>query len=243
MTFFTYNGHSSQEFGLHIESKDVFSAPAFDMSMTSIPGRNGDLIVSNRRFSNVKVTYTVFLARKDVASLSDVLRAIKGWLYTEPDRYHEITDSYQPGFLRLGVISEGIEIEEQLNKVGHFTVTFSCKPFLYSLAGREEISFTESGFQIVNPYPFPSKPYFRLEGNGDLSLTIQATGHNDTWQMSGILDYLECDSEQMNFYKGTELQNLKVSGDAFPVLYPGTNTITFTGSVDSITLIPRWCCL
>ena len=30
MNFFTYNGQSSADFGLHIESKNVFSAPAFD---------------------------------------------------------------------------------------------------------------------------------------------------------------------------------------------------------------------
>ena len=30
MTYFTYNGRSSAEFGLHIEKKDVFSAPEYD---------------------------------------------------------------------------------------------------------------------------------------------------------------------------------------------------------------------
>ena len=61
MTFFTYNGISSADFGLHIESKNIFSAPEYDISFQSIPGRSGDLIVSNNRFANVKVTYTVFV--------------------------------------------------------------------------------------------------------------------------------------------------------------------------------------
>lgn len=90
MTFFTYNGISSADFGLHIESKNIFSAPEYDVSFQSIPGRSGDLIVSNNRFANVKVTYTVFVRRNTVENLSDLLRAVKGWLYTEPDRYHEI---------------------------------------------------------------------------------------------------------------------------------------------------------
>ncbi len=243
MTYFIYNGRSSEEFGLHIERKDVFTAPTFDANFTSIPGRSGDLIVSNKRFSNVKVTYTVFLARRTVDSLSEVLRSIKGWLFTEPDRYHEITDSYNRGFLRYGVISEGLDIEEQLNKVGSFRVTFSCKPFLYSEDGRQAIEVTESGFAITNPYSFPSNPYLRIEGNGDATITIQSGSHNDTWQMKGISTYMECDSEQMNFYKGTELQNLKVSGDGFPVLYPGENFVIFSGNITKITLVPRWCCL
>lgn len=64
MTYFTYNGRSSAEFGLHIEKKDVFSAPEYDAEFISISGRSGDIINPNRRFSNIKVTYTVFLARK-----------------------------------------------------------------------------------------------------------------------------------------------------------------------------------
>ena len=67
MSYFTYNGRSSEEFGLHIEKKDVFSAPEYDAAFTSIPGRSGDLIISNRRFANIKVSYTVFLARKNIA--------------------------------------------------------------------------------------------------------------------------------------------------------------------------------
>ena len=66
MTSFTYNGRSSAEFGLHIEKKDVFSAPEYDAEFISIPGRNGDIINPNRRFANIKVTYTVFLARKNI---------------------------------------------------------------------------------------------------------------------------------------------------------------------------------
>ena len=95
MTYFTYNGRSSAEFGLHIEKKDVFSAPEYDAEFISIPGRSGDIINPNRRFANIKVTYTVFLARKNVAALTSNLRDIKGWLYSEPDRYHELTDSNQ----------------------------------------------------------------------------------------------------------------------------------------------------
>lgn len=140
MSYFTYNGRSSAEFGLHIEKKDVFSAPEYDAEFISIPGRSGDIINPNRQFSNIKVTYTVFLARKNIAALAAVLRDIKGWLYSEPDRYHEITDSYDAEYFRYGVISGNLDIEEQLNKVGSFTVTFNCKPYKYSFAGQETVS-------------------------------------------------------------------------------------------------------
>ena len=43
MTYFTYNGRSSAYFGLHIEKKDVFSAPEYDAEFISIPGRSASL--------------------------------------------------------------------------------------------------------------------------------------------------------------------------------------------------------
>lgn len=242
MSYFTYNGRSSAEFGLHIEKKDVFSAPEYDAAFTSIPGRNGDLIVSNRRFANVKVSYTVFLARKNIADLSDVLRAVKGWLYTEPDRYHAITDSYDTGYIRYGVISGSLDIEEQFNKLGSFRVTFNCKPFKYSMEGVQELS-VEKGGSLFNAEAFNAKPVITLKGSGSFSLTLQNGGYNKTWNFIGITEGVVCDSEQMNFYYGTVLLNDKVTGEEFPELPPGETVISVSGGVSEIKVTPRWCCL
>ena len=50
MNHFVYNGVSSLDMGLRIESKNVFSAPEYDVTFQSIPGRNGDLILPNGRY-------------------------------------------------------------------------------------------------------------------------------------------------------------------------------------------------
>ena len=90
----------------------------------------------------------MFLARKNIAALAAVLRDIKGWLYSEPDRYHELSDSYDAEYFRYGVISGSLDIEEQLNKVGSFTVTFNCKPYKYSFAGQEMVSADDSTLTV-----------------------------------------------------------------------------------------------
>ena len=241
MTYFTYNGRSSAEFGLHIEKKDVFSAPKYDAEFISIPGRSGDIINPNRRFANIKVTYTVFLARKNIAALAAVLRDIKGWLYSEPDRYHEITDSYDAGYFRYGVISGNLDIEEQLNKIGCFTVTFNCKPFKYSFAGQQTVSADASELTITNPTAFESRPYIKLYGSGTVVIMIQPQGRG--MMISNLDEYIEIDSELMNCFKDTTLKNDTVTGDGFPMLKPGTTTIACAGNVQRIEVIPRWCCL
>lgn len=244
MSYFTYNGRSSADFGLHIEKKDVFSAPEYDAEFISIPGRSGDIINPNRRFSNIKVTYTVFLARKNTAALASVLRDIKGWLYSEPDRYHELSDSYDAEYFRYGVISGSLDIEEQLNKVGSFTVTFNCKPYKYSFAGQEMVSADASTLTITNPTAFESKPYIKLYGSGTVQLMIMPDGQGTTtWVISDVDEYIEIDSELMNCFKDTTLKNDTVTGDGFPMLKPGTTTIACAGNVQRIEVIPRWCCL
>ncbi len=243
MTYFTYNGRSSADFGLHIEKKDVFSAPEYDAEFISIPGRSGDIINPNRRFANIKVTYTVFLARKNAPALADVLRNIKGWLYSEPDRYHEITDSYDAEYFRYGVISGSLDIEEQLNKVGSFTVTFNCKPYKYSLAGQETVSADASELTITNPTAFESRPHIRLYGNGAVTLNISSPDSTSLWTISAIDEYIEIDSELMNCFKDTVLRNDTVTGYGFPVLKPGETSIACAGNVRRIEVIPRWRCL
>ena len=243
MTYFTYNGRSSADFGLHIEKKDVFSAPEYDAEFISIPGRSGDIINPNRRFANIKVTYTVFLARKNVAALASDLRDIKGWLYSEPDRYHELTDSYDAEYFRYGVISGSLDIEEQLSKVGSFTVTFNCKPFKYSFAGQQTVSADASELTITNPTAFESRPYIKLYGSGTVTLNISSGGSTTSWTISAINEYIEIDSELMNCFKGTMLKNDVVKGAEFPVFKSGICTINCNGDVSRIEVIPRWCCL
>ena len=44
----------------------------------------------------------------------------------------------------------------------------------------------------------------------------------------------------MNFYKSAEPRNDRVEGDGFPILYPGLNSIMFSGGITSVTVEPRW---
>ena len=243
MTSFTYNGKCSADFGLHIEKKDVFSAPEYAAEFISIPGRSGDIINPNRRFANIKVSYTVFLARKNVAALAAVLRDIKGWLYSEPDRYHELTDSYDAEYFRYGVISGNLDIEEQLNKVGSFTVTFNCKPFKYSFAGQEVLATGTKRLSVTNPTAFESRPYIKLYGSGAVTLTISSPDSTSLWTISAIDEYIEIDSELMNCFKDTVLKNDTVTGEGFPALKPGENSIACAGNVRRVEVVPRWRCL
>lgn len=242
MIQFTYNGISSADMGIRIQSKSIYSAPKYDISSVSIPGRDGELLVPSGRFSNATVSYTCFVPAKSIDALGEKLTAIKAWLYTEPDRYHILTDSYDTLFFRKAVISNKLDIGEQCRKIGTFTITFSCYPFRYSNDGQRKIESTEA-VTLINPYPFKAKPYIKVNGRGEGTLIIQSEGSNKIWYFKTLNGYTECDSEQMNFYHDTQSKNDTVSGDGFPILNPGRNTISFEGAIESIEIVPRWVCL
>lgn len=243
MNYFEYKGIRSSDMGLRIESKNVFSAPKYDVDFLEIPGRDGDLIAGNGRFPNVQVTYSVFLPAKTISELSRKITAVKAWLYSRLDSYHTLSDTYDTAFFRHAVYAGKLNIEDEMNRIGVFTISFSCKPFRYDEAGTVSTTLSASGETLLNPHPFISRPIIRIEGNGKGTLTIQSEGSNATWNFSTIDGYVEADSEQMNFYKDAEPKNDTVSGNGFPLLYPGENVISYSGGITAVTVIPRWCCL
>ena len=243
MNYFEYKGIRSSDMGIRIESKNVFSGPEYEMDFLSIPGRDGDLIADGGRFPNIQVTYTVFIPAKTPSELANKITAVKNWLYSGLNSYHTLSDTYDTAFFRYGVFAGKLDIEDELTRIGLCTISFSCRPFRYTEVGTASITLSASGDVVSNPYPFSSKPYLRIEGDGEGTLTIQSETVNTTWNFTDIDEYVEVDSEQMNFYKDTELKNDTVSGSGFPLLYPGENTISYSGGITAVTVIPRWCCL
>lgn len=241
MNYFEYKGIRSSDMGLRIESKNVFSGPEYEVDFLSIPGRDGDLISGSGRFPNVQVTYSVFVPAKTISELSAKITAIKAWLYSGLNSYHTLSDTYDTEFTRKAVFAGKLDIEDELNRIGIFTVSFSCQPFRYAVDGQTERTMTGGGI-INNPYPFASKPMFIFTGTGSGTLTIQSEDSNATWSFTDV-DGLTIDSEQMLCYSGTESRNDTVSGDGFPLLYPGENTIAFTGGITAVAVLPRWCSL
>ena len=242
MSNFTFNGHNSNEFDIRIQNKTIYSVPKFDASAISIPGRDGDLLNPIGRFGNVGVSYTCYVPAKSIQDLSDKLTRIKNWLYDKVNQYHDLTDSYDDKFKRRAVFNNKLDISDEARKIGVFTLTFSCLPFRYLLTGLEVINITDT-LTVRNPFNFVSKPYIKVYGSGEGTIVIQNEEGNKIWHFSDIDEYVEIDSELMNFFKGTELKNSSVSGDGFPELSKGDNVLSFNGGITGIEIIPRWVCL
>lgn len=235
MSYFIFNGISSESMGIRIKSKNVYSAPKYDVTLTATPGRDGELISPNGRFGNVSVSYTCFLPAKSIAELSDKLTKVKNWLYTEPNKYHDLMDSYDVRFMRKALFNSKLDIYDECMKIGVFTILFSCKPLRYLISGLTKQTFS-SAVVLTNEFNFTAKPYIKINGRGTGTLTI----NNKVWNFETLNGYTECDSELMNYYHDTTLKNDTVTGDGFPEFVHGENHIEFGGGITSIEIIPRW---
>lgn len=242
MSYFVFNGTSSEELGIKIRSKNIYSLPKYDASLISVPGRDGDLISPNNRLGNVNLSYTCYVPAKTIDELNTKIRNIKKWLYSELGQYHILYDSYDSNFFSKATYISKLDIADQLNKIGTMTITFSCMPYKYSYEGQELVTLNTSS-NIFNPYPFESKPYIKLYGSGTCTLKIDNNGSFKIWTFSSVSGYVEIDSEMMNFFKDTVLKNDTVIGDGFPSFGAGLNNITIGGGTTKLEIIPRWRCL
>lgn len=237
LPFLTFRGHSSLEFSLLITEKGSYKGASRDISYTSVPGRSGDLITDNGRYKNIDIPYKFSLLNDSEFSFAEITHKIKGWLLSEVG-YFRLWDSYDSKYFRLASYSDEVNIEQELHDTGTLSLTFNCKPQKYSLEGENTVILTAAG-SLYNAEFFPSAPYIKIVGSGTITLTV----NNNSFTFTDINEYIEIDSEIMNAYKGVVAQNNKMTGSGFPTFLPGNNTIAWTGNVERLEIIPRWCCL
>lgn len=235
--FLIFKERSSLDFCLYVTEKGSYNGASRDITFTSVPGRSGDLITDNGRYKNISIPYKLALLNTTKQRFEELAHQIKGWLLAEAG-YFRLWDSYDSKYFRLASFSKEVNIEQELRDLGSLALTFDCKPFKYSLEGQKTVTFTEAG-SLYNAEFFASLPYIKITGAGAVTLHI----NNESFGFSDINGYIELDSEIMNAYKGDSPQNNKMTSSTFPSLAPGKNLISWTGAVEKVEIVPRWCCL
>lgn len=129
----TYNGIDLSTFGAHVSGEGVWAKPAPEYERISVPGRSGDVLLYNGRYSNVDITYRFGITKNFDTNYTNLIAALLG-----SPGYHKLVDSKHPGVYRMAAIDRGIEpnMLPQLS-AGEFEVTFNCKPQIYLDSGDE----------------------------------------------------------------------------------------------------------
>lgn len=230
MNSFTFNGINSKQFGIYVSGSGTFNSPELDVIEYEVPGRNGNIIISNNRYKNITVAYPAFIR---YAFRDNAMRA-RAWLL-RPQKYCRLEDDYDTEHFRLGLFSGPLDFDMRfLNRSGDTNISFDCKPQRYRKDGEFVSEFTGAG-TLVNPTLFDACPLITVYGSGNGTLLIGDT----SVQLSGISEYVTLDCDIQDAYKGTTNKNGTMTGD-FPKLSPGANVVSFTGGITKLEIIPRW---
>ena len=231
MGIIIFNNKSSADCRIQVAHPPGYAYPERDYTITHIPGRNGDIMQDNGCYKNVERTYEVSFdaPNEDFATYAN---AVSAWLHSTTG-YARLEDSYEPNYYRMATYQESNIFENLYNQAGTATIVFECKPQRFLKTGDNTITIQNS-LTIMNPTGFEAYPLFKVTGTSGV-LTVN--GNSITF--SSIDDFVMLDCELQDAYKETTNKNSTVSG-TFPVLKPGSNAISWTGDISSVTMKPRW---
>lgn len=227
--YFVLNGADSRDYGVYLAFTD-FSGAQRDDSSVSVPGRSGDLILSNGRWKNVSMKLSCWMPygmRDRLQFFREFLQAITSYV-----RYE---DSISPEEYRMVRFNGPFSVKSSDRVGAAFDLAFDAAPQRWLKDGELAIGYTGAGV-VFNPTSFPAKPLIRCIGQSG-SVTIGGR----TVAVTGATEHVDIDCEAMEVYEGnTSLNGSAVLTDGeFPVLFAGVNNVSFEG-FDSIKITPRW---
>lgn len=217
---------------IYVDASLAFNKPVKDVETFRVPGRSGDLVIDNKTFQNVMISYPCFIF-KGFPGKFDTLVNYLGSL----EGYQRIECSNDSTHFRLGVpVVPQMPSVKRINQDGYFDLAFNCKPQRFLTSGETVVTKNASG-TITNPTSFASQPLLRIYGTGTFTINgvaITVASHGQS--------YVDVDCEMMDCYNGATSLNQYVSfsGNDFPTLAPGSNSFTFGTGITQVRITPRW---
>lgn len=229
-----FNGLSSKDFDIEVELFPTYQTPRKDYDVVHIPGRNGDLYIDKGSYQNVDRKYEIAVGSFE-KSYTEMANKLSEWLHSASG-YSRLEDSYEPGYYRLAVYEEEMELSNIYNQGGRTYITFNCKPQRFLKLGDRPVKFTAVG-NLRNPTRFNSLPIITIKGTGEGVLRVG----DYTVTISSIDSYLTVDSELQDAYKGAVNKNSSITlSSGFPILKPGLTEISYSGGITEVEVIPKW---
>lgn len=237
--WFSLDGVVSEHFGIILTEPPPEIIPERDVEPVSVLGVSGDLVLDNKRYKNAVVPYKCAILPAGSQSLREAVQSAMALLCPTAG-YCRMEDSYRPELFRYARISRQVSVESIVEQAGEFTLKFDCKPQRFLKSGENVVSVTAPG-SLHNFTLFDAQPIITVYGSGAGTVTISGC----TVEIKSMEDQITLDCELMDAYRqvgdgASENMNGSIYAPEFPVLVPGDNTISWTGGVAAVDIIPRW---
>lgn len=126
LDYFIFDTTSSASFNFIIVEKDNLKSFENDFELISVPGRNGDLIISNNRKKNKEINIEAYIDLEGLKRDAKTISAeIINWLQGEL-KYKKLTFSDDLANY-MAIVPGEIEIYEEVESLLNVKFKFSCK--------------------------------------------------------------------------------------------------------------------
>lgn len=227
MDVLTFNGRSFADFDTFWDGSQLFVTPEKDVTFYTVPGRSGELSISNNRFNSKELSINCFIREDFRTHFSDLVN----FLYAQ-DGYCRLENSKETDIFQMASFVRPIEPETgAFLHSAEFTLVFKVYPQKWLKSGEIAIPVS-STTTIINPTSQPSYPLIEVTGTGSITINDSVL----TLSANTSTTYIDC--EIQDAYEGTLNRNgdLEVV-NGFPVL-SANNTVSVSGC--TVNIIPRW---
>jgi phage-related protein len=224
-SYFIFNGKKSSMYDILVEEQPAIIKPQRKAEAFEIPGKSGLLHVDNNAYESYIKTVTCSLM--SVKYLDEIIK----WL----DGMGDVVFSNEKNKKYEAVVFNVIPFSKVFGmKKYRFPVQFDCQPFKYELT-QEPVILAQPG-QLHNPGTMAAEPIITVYGTGSVTVSINWR----SFSLAGITDYIVVDSRMLCAYRAnTELMNHRMTG-GFPCFDTGENSISWTGNIQRLEILPYW---
>lgn len=234
-----YDGYSFADYGVTVSGSGTWNMPQRNTIKATIPGRHGAFIVDAGEFENVEIPYPAWIAR----GFAELYEQFERMLALHTDKYYRLEDDYHPDYYRMARIVPGIAPEPgTLNRSGHFTVLFDCKPQKWLKSGESTIKILAGEMiSLFNPTKYDAKPLITIPQEAEIAFSSEEGGVSRLYTYPSpytpdIDIVFDADIEEANDVYGFSV-NQSVSQTGAIVIKPGQNYIQASKDVK---IVPRW---
>lgn len=225
-----FNGETGRSNDIYIVKRPNIPSPERNVEYIKIAGRDGALAVDHKTYGNIEIMIEMNYMRGKNC-WHEAFRKCKRWLKGAGELLLEDDKDF---FYKVKnvVISEN---ERTSLRIGKFTVTFTCDPYMYLKSGMRERPIEEVTY---NPYDL-SCPIYMIEGEGICAIDVNGKTLAINVGQNAVID-----TDLMIAYrKDGTLINAQVYGyyeDGR--LKPGDVTLSASDGFN-VKIIPNWRCL
>ena len=233
MGSFTFNGVSSTTHGLRVTSDYVINSTGNDVETVSVPGRDGDLLISKNRLKSVTIELpcTVLSSRK----LTDAESDISNWLNV--DGYKDLTLSWDPDFIYRSAFIETFEIASLMRQFGKVKLNFLTYPVKFYKQGRTTQTLS-NGATVNGLGNVKANPVITLVGSGDCTLNINGR----KTKLRAVQNTITLDMQARQVFSGNLPawdKVVRAPQYQMPYLDAGRNLISWDGDF-TVKMAPYW---